>query len=236
MTTFDTYPVPPEDLRWRVVGNRNAEAFLRSSVNIATFFDTLLAQAGTSMAAVDSILDFGCGCGRILRALPAMTKARLTGCDIDAEAVSWCQEHLPFARCYHTGEYPPLPFEDNAFDFIYGLSVLTHLDEKHQFRWLEELKRLARPGAALILTFKGAFHLDRLKKPTIRNRVEHGLDTAGFYFKKTKFWKGIFPSYYHDAYHTADYVHKNWAPYFEILHIDVPPGATGQYSVLMRAY
>ena len=40
-------------------------------------------------------MDFGCGCGRVARALPKYLPGEVFGCDITADAIEWCQQNLP---------------------------------------------------------------------------------------------------------------------------------------------
>ena len=47
-------------------------------------------------------------------------------------------------------------------------------------------------------------------------------------------WKDVFPSWYGEAYHTPDYVRKNWGSYFEVCHI-ISAGAIGQETAVLRA-
>jgi len=41
---------------------------------------------------------------------------------------------------------PPMSYEDNMFDFVYSISIFTHLPEDMQFAWLQELQRITKPG------------------------------------------------------------------------------------------
>jgi len=43
------------------------------------------------------VLDFGCGCGRVLRHWSGVHGTGVYGCDINPKMVDWCNEHLPFA-------------------------------------------------------------------------------------------------------------------------------------------
>ena len=73
-----------------------------------------------------SILDFGCGCGRVVRwwrDLPA----EIHGSDFNPTLVRWCRENLPFGVFEVNRPEPPLPYPDDSFDLVYALSVLTHL-------------------------------------------------------------------------------------------------------------
>ena len=189
-------------------------------------------SSGRDLTTYTRILDFGCGSGRILRGLPPLTSATLVGCDIDQEAIAWDTAHLSFGEFSATHEYPPLPFEEHAFDFVYAVSIFTHLDEAHQLRWLAEWKRIIKPGGLLLVTFRGAQDAEKLKEPQ-KTKALAQLKSYGLYYHTTNFWDGVFPAYYQQAFHTPKYVKKHWAKYFSIIGID-PPGSINQYSVWMR--
>lgn len=229
----DNYPVPPESLRWRVVGNRDEGAFLESSQRAIKFFNGVLGKAGKSFSDFDAILDFGCGCGRLIRSLPQITNAKLFGSDIDAEAINWCDQNIKDAKFSVNGEYPPLPFESNSFDLIYASSVFTHIDEEHQFKWLEELKRVSKPGGFLILTFREKHNVDQIANEGIRKTVEADLERKGISYIRTKFWEGIFPDWYGGTYHTPEYIRENWGRYFNLIDL-APPGVITQSSALLQ--
>ena len=50
---------------------------------------------------------------------------------------------------------PPTPYAKGRFDAIYAFSVFSHLREDVHRLWLEELHRIAKPGAAIVLTVQG---------------------------------------------------------------------------------
>lgn len=236
MLENEMYPVPPEDLRWRVVGNRDEKAFVSSSHRAMTFFDSVLAKDGKSFRDFDDLFDFGCGCGRLIRTLRQRSKptANLYGSDIDAEAISWCKANISDATFYVNGEYPPLPFPDRSIDLVYASSVFTHLDAEHQFRWLDELKRIMKPRGYLLLTFRHKHNIDQITNETIRQQVWDGVNRDGIYYMTTQLWEGIFPSWYGGTYHTPEYIREHWGRYFELIHI-ATAGIVTQETGLFRA-
>lgn len=98
-----------------------------------------------------SVLDFGCGSGRVIRHLPGSV-SESWGSDIDPRCIDWNDRHLsPPASFVVNGETPPLPFPAAKFDLVYALSVFTHIST-HWPAWLLELDRVLAPGGLLVAT------------------------------------------------------------------------------------
>src|SRR5262245_32192003 len=76
-------PLPPEDLRSRVAGTPSAEHFDTSGRQSVDDLGNALAAIGSDLAGHRTMLDFGCGCGRVLRWLGGLRDVELHGCDID---------------------------------------------------------------------------------------------------------------------------------------------------------
>ena len=157
----DGLPVPPPHLIVRVAGTPDAAWFLESGRLAAQSIRDVLTRAGTGIEAMDSILDFGCGCGRVVRHWAGLD-AGISGSDLSGGAIDWCRENLPFARFETNGLSPPLAFDDGSFDLAYALSVLTHLPEAIQHEWMGELRRVVRGGGLLLVTTHGERYLERL--------------------------------------------------------------------------
>ena len=104
-----------------------------------------------------SVLDWGCGPGRIIRHLPEVTHRQCLffGTDYNPDAVSWCNENLPGVRFTLNSLEARLPYPDHAMDVIYGISIFTHLSEASHNAWIAELRRVLRPGGVLLLTTQG---------------------------------------------------------------------------------
>ena len=132
-----------------------------------------LRDSGVELGTVESVLDFGCGCGRVARYLPPAGVEEVHGCDYNPELVDWCNSNLPFMRAEVNGIAPPTPYPDESFELVYALSVLTHLDEPLQQRWISELRRLLRPDGVLLITTLGSAAKDRML-PKTREQFERG--------------------------------------------------------------
>jgi SAM-dependent methyltransferase len=157
----DGLPVPPARLRVTVAGTPDSAWFLESGRLTAGAIRSALERREVEVGQVDAILDFGCGCGRVMRQWAGLP-ARLAGSDYNARLVAWCRANLPFAHFDQNELAPPLRYDDGEFDVVYALSVFTHLPEELQQRWLQELTRVLRPGGHLLLTLHGDAYLERL--------------------------------------------------------------------------
>jgi len=168
----DGLPVPPAHLIVRVAGTPDAGWFLETGRLPAQSTGEALERAGTGIEAMTTILDFGCGCGRVIRNW-ARLAVDAAGSDLSGSAIDWCRENLPFARFETNGLSPPLAFGDASFDLAYALSVFTHLPEAIQHDWMDELRRVVRPGGFVLLTMHGERYLERLGEDE-RRRFQAG--------------------------------------------------------------
>lgn len=238
MNTFDDdvsrLPMPPEPLRWRVTGNKDPEAFLKSGKSNFQNIKSALGKIDKDLSSFKKILDFGCGCGRVIRwFLPLSKSVELYGTDYDYEAIEWCRNNLTSYKFNKNKELPPLDYTSNTFDFIYAISIFTHLNEEYQFQWLKELKRISKQNCILFLTTKGKFLLEKSPEE-IRTRGINLLDSEGFFCTGGKFWKGTFPEYFSDTFHTKEYIIEKWSKYFHIIDY-IPRGmAAGQDIVILN--
>ncbi len=155
-------PVPPSRLIFLVIGHRYVKTFLDSGRIIVQVMVDQFRSKSIELSGFASILDFGCGCGRLIRHLPSLTNAKLYGCDYNPELIEWSQQNLPFAAFTINSLAPPLPYSSELFDMIYARSIFTHLDEPLQKKWITELRRVLKPGGYLYFTTHGEQFFDRL--------------------------------------------------------------------------
>jgi SAM-dependent methyltransferase len=145
--------IPPAYLQILVTGTAGAEGFLRHGRRDAATLRELFREAGLELEQCSAVLDFGCGCGRILRHWPADGATVWHGCDLNPRLVEWCARNLRHAKVRVSSLEPPAPYAAQMFDAVYVISVFTHLPEPRP--WLRELGRLLRPGGRLLLTTHG---------------------------------------------------------------------------------
>ncbi len=149
-------PWPGEELALRVTGTTEKKVFFESGQQSVRDLNRALGVLDRSLESYPSILEFGCGCGRIILWLGHLAgAASLHGVDIDERAIRWAQDNMPYATFKVNSALPPLDYPDDSFDLVYNHSVFTHLDEEYQDRWLEELRRVTKPGGTILLTVHG---------------------------------------------------------------------------------
>ena len=155
-------PLPPAPMRAQV-GPLHADAtfFLGSGRHNAELIRSLLEEHGSPMEDLGALLDWGCGCGRVLRHWASLTDTGISGCDINPRMIAWCNENLPFVRATVNDLSPPLPYADASFDLVYAFSVITHLSEELQRAWIEECRRVLRPGGYFLFSTLGEYYASR---------------------------------------------------------------------------
>jgi SAM-dependent methyltransferase len=221
--------VPPIYLRHRVHLDGSLETFLSAGRQSRLDIEAALEQVDRGIEEFTDILDFGCGCGRTFIWFEDLAYgARLHGTDVDAEAVGWCRENLPFGTFGLNGEIPPLDYPDGAFDLVVGISVLTHLDEAHQDVWLRELRRVTRPGGIVLLTVHGPDRVRQDLTPEMRAAVQ----ARGLLHVTSPLQRGIFPEWYQLTYHSREYVMKSFSRFFQV-RAYLPLGLNGFQDVVV---
>jgi len=118
----------------------------------------------------DSVLDMGCGVGRVALPLTVYLKGRYEGLDVVPAGIKWCQENIRVPGFNFTladifnAKYNPdgtmlasefrFPYEDASFDFAFLTSVFTHLLPDDVRRYSSELGRVLRlEGRVMISAF-----------------------------------------------------------------------------------
>jgi SAM-dependent methyltransferase len=162
-------PFPPIELMANVSGLQNEQDFAAHGAAIYRALSDASIKPLTDYA---SILDFGCGCGRLARMFKGHD-GQISGCDIDSRHVAWVNQNLPYMKAKVSKVTPPIPYADNEFEAIISISIFTHLTEFSQNQFLAELHRACRADGKLFLTVHGQRALDRaVHEPTIRAMLD----------------------------------------------------------------
>ncbi len=157
-------PLPPPDLMG-IVGAPTVDNFLLVGDAWAQLATRYCPEAAT-------VLDIGCGCGRIARILfHNRWITRYIGFDVVRRAIEWCNRYIAPAwngEAYFlhydlfSAEYNPaggllskdfvFPCEDAGADLILAASLFTHLLEPDTIRYLQEVGRVISPRGRALLT------------------------------------------------------------------------------------
>ncbi len=222
-----SFPVPNRELIDLVTPGFDETQFLRSGRQATRFLCGLLRANGVRPESLRSVLDFGCGCGRLLRHFPVLgiRHLELHGTDYNPLLIDWCRQNLPIADFQVNDLEGPLNYRDEMFDFVYAISVFTHLTEPLQFAFLQEMARILKPRGHLIITLHGAafaIDLDEEQKRqfeagqvVVKNIEQMGENTCG-------------------AYHPVRYVKENFTRAFELVGAIEPRQTRWQDAYLLR--
>ena len=192
--------------------------------------------AGKPIRAIGTVVDWGVGCGRVMRQFwedaPAQAPMpRLIGLDIDPVNVDWCRAHLAKFASFDLLALDGFALPTGSVDLLYGISVMTHLSEHHQHLWLAEIRRILRPGGIAILTVHG----EGVNYSQIESILLPFVEKFGFFDGTADTAIGEERSeYYRATYHARGYIRDNWSRYFTILDIFVMANAFTQDFVVLR--
>ena len=160
--------IPPEQIRICVGPFKDPKIYWDSGL---VTLDRLISQAGLSPD--DSVLDLGCGCGRIGVHIAQWLSpsGRYVGLDDSPDMMKWCQQSLApklpnaeFVFCDVKSGYEnpngslsaaefEFPFPHNSFSFIFAESLFTHMFMDGTENYLREAFRVLRPRGRLCATY-----------------------------------------------------------------------------------
>jgi SAM-dependent methyltransferase len=157
---FDGFVAPPSNLLTQIANDPSVDNFKWSIAHVRGSVVSYLAKVGRDFGTMPNVLDLGCGVGRFLFAMkPLLTPGqKLYGCDVNKDCADWAAANIPFASIQRNSPDQPTTYPDNHFDFIYALSVFTHLSVPLQFLWAWELYRIMKPGGILFFSTHGPGH------------------------------------------------------------------------------
>ncbi|MEM9497491.1 MAG: class I SAM-dependent methyltransferase [Pseudomonadota bacterium] len=107
---------------------------------------------------IQSILDFGCGHGRVTRAFVAhWPDADVTAYDILEEGVRFCEKELGCRAMLGPQDIGETALQAEQYDLIFCGSIFTHLDVEEFNFLLGHLARALKPNGTLVFTTAGHF-------------------------------------------------------------------------------
>lgn len=108
-------------------------------------------QLAALLPAGGSVLEIGCGTGRVMQHVAAICE-RLHGIDISQAMVEQGRRRLAHLSnvTFHVGNgYDLEPFADGSFDLVYSLFAFQHMPKTTAYNYLVESARVLRPEGLL---------------------------------------------------------------------------------------
>lgn len=152
---IDGVPMPgfPSDDLQREIHGHAGEVSLHEAHVFFREVKSYCAYAGRPIAPHRTLLDFGCGWGRMLRLfMKDIEPANLFGTDSTSRFLMEarrCNPSVDFLSCQLA---PPSILASESLDYVISWSVFSHLDEFLSLRWIEEFARILKPGGLLLIT------------------------------------------------------------------------------------
>lgn len=228
----DELPIPPTHNRRRVHGADSESAFrLEGYTTFVKIRDLIKLKFRRDYTDFESILDWGCGCGRMTRYFNWMPGVNITGIDIDEGNIDWCRQNLKFGKFHTTDMHPKTQLLDEYFDLLIGISIFSHLKETEMHEWLGELKRITKPEGILLMSIHSDTTVLRANLPpsTWKELKKTGFVDAGANFDLDT--EKDSSDYYRNTFFETDYINRVWSKYFEI--VEIVPGIVGNHQDLV---
>ncbi len=100
------------------------------------------------------VIDVGCGSGRLAVQLTRLPALQYLGLDVVPDLVAYAEQlcRRPEWR-FQVSNGVQIPEPDGSADFVVFFSVFTHLLHEETYRYLEESRRVLKPGGQVIFSF-----------------------------------------------------------------------------------
>ncbi len=252
---FPTFP--SEETQRNFVG-ASGPAALVDAVRFVRYTTNAMSRAGLPAPQTCSIIDFGCGWGRITRALlHSFEPDRVIGVDPLDEMISSCRTMFAPSpvRFEMIDSWPPLPCPEDSVDVIVAFSVFSHLPERVATPWIAEFLRVLKPGGIVVGTTQSRSFIDLCEQmrndPAYRDSeflwyqllARSFVDTKG---AKRRFDDGEFlheaygaggaldESLYGDSLFGRRFVEARWSHLLELIRFDDKPYELPQACFVLR--
>ncbi len=206
---FRFFPFPyPAPLLFECFGKVDFYRFDESGKEAARNLSGLISP----LIAPRVIVDAGCGLGRITNRISAhFPEAKLIGCDVNDRMIRFNQAHFPTVTWLVNKPDHPFPIGDSEADFVFSLSVVTHLNEQSISHFFGEVNRILAPGGLFLFTTIGSFYSE---KKLVGRELEAFKSGKPVYRGDVANTSRLFTSYHPDS-----YMEKMIAPYFTLISV-----------------
>lgn len=100
-----------------------------------------------------SLIDHGCGSGRLSHLIPPEMEIDYLGIDIIDELLNYAEKKSPPNFKFINHAKLSIPVKSNSIDMICAFSLYTHLHHAETFIYLEEAHRVLREGGKIVFSF-----------------------------------------------------------------------------------
>jgi SAM-dependent methyltransferase len=197
------------DFMFTNVSDEEIASYRERALNVIGNIEAALAAAGKTFADIDRWLDFGCGYGRVIRFLvERVPPERVFASDVVKEGVDFCRSEFGVDGIYSDTDLTTVRL--GSFDFIYAISVLTHLNERNSPAMLRLLGESLTPGGIVLFTVHGQYSLQNLglygaEYEARRGEVTCRVHDRGLAFVPYAFLSG---DDYGMAWHSREYIER----------------------------
>ena len=127
--------------------------------NVLALIEEALGAADKTFDDVDDWLDFGCGYGRVIRFLvERVPPQQIFASDVVKEGVDFCRSEFGVNPIYSRRDLTAV--QPGSFDFIYAISVMTHLNEQNSVAFLRLLGESLNQGGIAMFTTHGQWSIE----------------------------------------------------------------------------
>jgi SAM-dependent methyltransferase len=232
----DGIPIPPQDNRARIASllaaaDPSGAQFAFWAKCAAAEVVKIAETYGAPVADELAVMDWGVGCGRIARCLPANWRRLFVGLDVDHKNIEWCRSNFPFGEFHVVSPYPDGRVHPRDFDIVYSSSVMTHLVRADQELWIQKVAEVTKPGGLMLITVHGFRHTGEwmLSPAHFNTFLERG--EYGGFNPNSDIADTTPPGYYTDVCNTPKFIHEVWGRYVDVM--DIIPAGMGEQDVVV---
>ena len=136
-------------------------SYAQRARNVIDLIEEALFSAGRTFDDVDRWLDFGCGYGRVVRFLVGrVPPGRVFVSDVIGEGVDFCSAEFGVHPVRSEAELDRVSL--GSFDFIYAVSVITHLNEPNSTAFLRLVGESLTEGGIALFTAHGRWAIENV--------------------------------------------------------------------------
>ena len=100
-----------------------------------------------------TLIDLGCGSGRLAWALGQSMRIDYLGIDIVQALLDYARTKSPRTYRFVLNRTLNIPAPDASADMVCAFSVFTHLLHAETYLYMEDIRRVLRPGGRLVFSF-----------------------------------------------------------------------------------